>query len=289
MREGGLATELDGLGEIAGFYDGMILDLWGCVHDGLQPFPDTIATLKAMKRAKRKVWFLSNAPRRAHKVADFLENMGVTPDLYGGIVTSGEAAWMALQERYLKEWGRNCYHLGNRISDAALYEGLDINIVDNVESADFILATGVEHFADTVDKYEALLEAGAAKGIPLLCANPDRIVHVGEQLVLCPGAFADIYERLDGQVSWFGKPYKSVYRLCFEAMGTRKVLGIGDGMQTDIAGATGAGIDSVLLTAGIHREAFFKGADANESKSRGLEFLKQFPYRPTYLMSGLRW
>ncbi|MDE1153902.1 MAG: TIGR01459 family HAD-type hydrolase [Micavibrio sp.] len=280
---------IDGLGEVAGFYEGIILDLWGCLHDGVALFPETLDALKQMKRAKRRVWLLSNAPRRAHLTAQFMEDMGIPENMYDGIMTSGEAAFQALHDRYLEEWGRNCYHLGSAKEDGNMYDGLDINIVDSIDKADFILATGVERADDTADKYAPVLQAGAEKNIPLLCANPDRIVHVGENLVLCPGTFADMYEQLDGQVTWLGKPYKTVYRLALEGLGTRKVIAVGDGMMTDIEGATGAGLDSVLITAGIHREAFFGGSTKAENGSRGDAFLKEFPYRPTYLMSGLRW
>jgi len=278
---------IDGLGEVAGFYDGLILDLWGCLHDGVALFPETLDALKQMKRSKRRVWLLSNAPRRAHITAQFLEDLGIPENMYDGITTSGEAAFLALHDRYLAEWGRNCLVIGHE--GRSLCEGLDINIVNDAGAADFILATGVENDADTADKYLPVLQAGAEKGIPLLCANPDRIVHVGENLVVCPGTFADMYEQMDGPVTWFGKPYKAVYRMALDGMGTRKVLAVGDGMLTDIAGATGAGLDSVLITAGIHREAFFGSATPAENGSRGAAFLKEFPYRPTYLMSGLSW
>ena len=282
-----------GLHEVAARYSGVILDLWGVVHDGLQPFPDTIATLEELKRGKRQVFFLSNAPRRAQVIADILDGMGVSRGLYDGLVTSGEATFVALRDRYLQQWGRRCYHLGDAARDASLYDGLDITIVKTPAEADFILATGVEDSNDKAEKYHPVLEEGVARGLPMLCANPDRIVHVGDHLVLCPGTFADIYTALGGAVTYFGKPYRSVYSLCLEAMdkagGKGEVLAVGDGMQTDIAGATGAGLDSVLITSGIHREAFSEAKKSGQNGSRIGSFLKEFPYRPSYLMTALRW
>lgn len=278
-----------GLEEVVAQYAGVILDLWGVVHDGLEPFPETIATLRELKRGKRRVFLLSNAPRRARVIEGILDGMGIPHTLYDGLVTSGEATFAALRDRYLQQWGRRCYHLGDIARDASLYEGLDIQVVPSPAQADFILATGVEHPEDTAEKYHPVLEEGAARGLPLLCANPDRIVHVGEQLVLCPGTFADIYTALGGAVTYFGKPYRSVYSLCLESMGKGEVLAVGDGMQTDIAGATGAGLDSVLITSGIHREAFSEAKKNGQNGSRIDSFLKEFPYRPTYLMTALRW
>jgi HAD superfamily hydrolase (TIGR01459 family) len=120
------------------------------------------------------------------------------------------------------------------------------------------------------------------RGLPMICANPDRIVHVEEQLVVCAGALADNYEQMGGSVVYFGKPHRTVYGLCLEAMGVQKVMAVGDGMQTDIAGATGFGLDSVLVTSGIHRHDV-----ADETRLR--EMLWKFPYRPSYLMYGFCW
>ena len=87
---------INGLSEVFALYDGFILDLWGVVHDGVAPFPDTLTTLAALKKANKKVWLLSNAPRRVYMVSEKLSEMGITPDMYGGLLTSGEACWQAL-------------------------------------------------------------------------------------------------------------------------------------------------------------------------------------------------
>lgn len=279
---------LPGIGDIAGFYDGYILDLWGVLHDGIAPFPDTIPTLQEMRRGKRNVWLLSNAPRRAAAVADFLTAMGITPDLYDGIMTSGEATYHAMADRYLAQWGKRCLHIGPK-HDVSLLDGLDVVLTEDPAAADFLLCTGVRNPADTAEPYRDLLAAAAEAGLPFLCANPDRIVHVGDRLVLCPGTFADIYMEMDGQVTWFGKPYRQVYSHCLGAMPGQKVLAIGDGMPTDIAGATGAGIDSMLITGGIHRAELPIDDFSTIGQNRIYEFFSGFPYRPRYLAEKLNW
>ncbi|HEX2752113.1 MAG TPA: TIGR01459 family HAD-type hydrolase [Alphaproteobacteria bacterium] len=279
---------LPGIGDIAGFYEGYILDLWGVLHNGIEPFPDTIPTLVEMKRSKRNIWLLSNAPRRAAAVAAFLSDMGITPDMYDGIMTSGEATFHAMADRYLAQWGKRCLHIGPA-HDLPLLEGLDVDLVEDPADADFLLCTGVRHSADTAEPYRELLAAAAEQNIPFLCANPDRIVHVGDHLVLCPGTFADIYMEMDGQVTWFGKPYRQVYSHCLGAMPGQKVLAIGDGMPTDIAGATGAGIDSMLITGGIHRTELPIDDFSPDAQNRIYEFFSGFPYRPRYLAEKLTW
>jgi ribonucleotide monophosphatase NagD (HAD superfamily) len=120
----------------------------------------------------------------------------------------------------------------------------------------------------------------------MLCANPDKVVHVGAKLVICAGTLADIYATMDGQIVYYGKPYRDVYSRCLVDMGTRRVLAVGDSMVTDIAGATGAGLDSVLVTSGIHREEF--PAVNLEDNDLG-NFLAQYLYRPNYIMRHFSW
>ncbi|MDE2336667.1 MAG: TIGR01459 family HAD-type hydrolase [Alphaproteobacteria bacterium] len=273
---------ISGLAEVAGLYDGVILDLWGVVHDGVAPFPDTLPTLAALKKAKRKVWLLSNAPRRAAVIAARLEEMGIAPDMYGGLLTSGEASWQALRDGLLEQWGKRCLHIGSPMRDHSLYDGLDIEIVADPARADFILNSGVEDFSDPADKYMPLLKDCFAHNLPMLCANPDKIVHVQEQLVVCAGTLAESYALMGGEVLYYGKPYRGVYSRCLRDMGTDRVLAVGDAMQTDIAGATGAGLDSVLVTSGIHRAAFSPAAPQKD-------FFAGYLFRPNYTAARFCW
>lgn len=278
---------IERLSDIAAFYEGFIIDLWGVVHNGVAPFPDAVPALMEMKRAHRKVFLLSNAPRRAHMVAARLTEMGVPETVYDGIVTSGEATFIALRDTYLEKWGRNLFHLGPA-RDNSLYDTLDVNIVSDLANADFILNTGVYDFADREDTYTAMLADAARHGVKMLCANPDQIVHVGDQLVYCAGRLATIYAGMEGagEIAYLGKPYREVYGMCFDGMGTRKVLAIGDGMPTDIQGAYGTGLDSALVTAGIHRD-HFNGNTPSTQTAQGL--FDSYVFKPTYLIEKLKW
>ncbi len=277
---------INGLSEVFGLYEGFILDLWGVVHDGVAPFPDTLATLAALKKTKKKVWLLSNAPRRAYTIAEKLNEMGIPPDMYTGLLTSGEACWQAMREELIEKWGRRCFFIGSHVRDRSTYEGLDLEIVTTPAQADFVLNTGIEDFADTVDKYLPVLRNCILKKLPMLCANPDKIVHFGDQLVICAGTLADAYAMMGGEVINYGKPYREVYSRCLQDMGTKRVLAVGDSMLTDIAGATGAGLDSALVTSGIHREEFSIEDMQNNKLS---DFLGNYLYRPTYIMKRFSW
>ena len=85
--------------------------------------------------------------------------------------------------------------------------------------------------------------------------NPDRIVHHMGEVMVCAGALADAYEALGGCVIWYGKPYPAIYEHALRLGGNPAkdaVLAIGDGLQTDMAGAAAFGIDAVFVAGGIH-------------------------------------
>lgn len=274
-----LPPMLQGLGIAP--YDGFILDLWGVVHDGVAPFPAAIDALLQIKKTGKKAWLLSNAPRRVSVIAQRLSDMGISPHLYDGLMTSGEASHLALSSSLLQKWGRKCFHMG-AAKDNSILVGLDVDVVQNITDADFILNSAAVDAAEGVAQYESLLATAAKLGIPMLCANPDMIVHVGERLLFCAGTTADMYERMDGSVTYFGKPHRDVYSRVLENMqGTKRILAVGDSMVTDIRGAVGAGIDSALVVSGIHREEYAKISEKN--------FLAGYIFTPTYLMDHLRW
>lgn len=253
---------IGGIGEIAADYDGVILDLWGVLHDGSRPFPGAVDALERLGRAGKRRVILSNAPRRAAMVAERLTEIGIPAALYDAIHSSGEEAWLHLKQRddpFFRALGRRCYFIGPHRDDP-LMAGLDYERVAEIGKADFLLAVGPSHWEGTVEPFKKVLDAARQRGLPMVCANADLVVmHQGRRSI-CAGAMAEYYERIGGVVRWHGKPYPSVYQFCFRRFAElgvgdrRRILAIGDSLRTDIAGARAAGIDSVLVASGIHAE-----------------------------------
>jgi len=253
---------LDGLAPITDDYDGFILDLWGVIHDGVQPYPGVLDCMAALLAAGKRVALLSNAPRRAYDVVNRITAIGVPQGLYHAVMSSGEEAWQYLKHRddpFYADLGHACLHICSD-RDLEIRHGLSLDYVESAAEADFILNTGPAGWDDTIDDYAPLLAAARERGLKMVCANPDLMVNHGAKLALCGGALAVHYEEIGGQVRWHGKPYPSVYASCLQLLGVAdkaRILAVGDSLRTDIAGANGAGLDSLLIAGGgIHADEF---------------------------------
>ncbi len=249
-----------GLSEIAARYDGFVLDVWGVVHQGGPAFPEVIDCLRRLHELGRSVVFLSNAPRRAVRVERLLASKGLPPTLHRGVMSSGEITRMGLEARLepaLAQLGSRYFLLGSETDDDVL-EGLRYDRVDDPVAADFILAIGLDDRRPTVAHYDATLTASARHNLPMLCVNPDLVVVRLGVRELCAGALAQRYRQLGGTVHYFGKPYASAYPPALTKLGVapgRRVLAVGDGLETDIKGARAAGLDALLVTGGLLADA----------------------------------
>jgi HAD superfamily hydrolase (TIGR01459 family) len=255
---------IDGMRTLAAEYDGFILDLWGVVHDGTAPFPGVLDCMERLIGAGKRLVLLSNAPRRSEDVVRRIARIGVPERLYHAVMSSGEETWQYLYRRdepFYAALGRRCLHIGSE-RDLEIREGLDLVFVDVPAEADFILNTGPAEWDDTIEDYAPVLQAARAGGLPMVCANPDLVVIHDGRPALCAGALAEQYQAMGGRVRWHGKPYPSVYDSCLGLLGIidrRRILAIGDSLRTDIAGAEGAGIDSLLIAGGVHAAEFGTG------------------------------
>lgn len=282
---------IDGLSAVIDRYDGVILDLWGVIHDGEKPYPGVADCLARLRAAGKKTCLLSNAPRRIGGVVAKLDGMGILRDAYDHIMTSGEAAHEAMRAQAAATPGRRLYHIGPE-RDRDVYLGLDIVATDNPADADFTLNTGIDDFDETLDDYKPRLDACLAAKLPMVCANPDLVVMVGAKRVICAGTLAQYYESKGGSAVWHGKPFPSVYRRCMALLGAEsaaRIVAIGDSLRTDVAGANAAGMDSILIAGGIHLEEL-NAAWGEPVDAAALETLiEKAGERPTALLPALRW
>jgi HAD superfamily hydrolase (TIGR01459 family) len=246
---------LSGLSDIAGDYDAAICDVWGVLHNGMQAFLPAADAMRRFRKENGPVVLLSNAPRLADGVEWLFDRVGLPRDFYDGIVTSGLAARDDLLRRTAHGRTLPLFYLGPP-RDNPLFEGLNIRLT-RPEDADVVLCTGFyDDETETPDDYRALLETFKARSLPFLCANPDIVVQRGDRLIYCAGAIARLYESLGGDVVYYGKPYPAVFEKALQmARGlgaVKRPLVIGDGVETDIAGAGRMGLDALFIAGGIH-------------------------------------
>lgn len=289
------------LAQLKGRHDVVFCDLWGCLHNGVAPFPQAVSALQAYRRAGGKVVLLTNAPRPKSSVAAQLTRMGVPADVWDEIVTSGDAAQFAMLSGAV---GRKVAFIGadkdmpfftDFAEDLAAFAQRQppIDIVP-MDQAEGIICTGLrDDLVETPADYHAALLMGKTLGLPLLCANPDIIVDFGDRRLYCAGALAAEYEQMGGKALYFGKPHPPIYDLARRRLGAlglpddARILCIGDGISTDVQGGQSEGLDTLFVTGGIAAAEF--GPDADSPDAALLEgWLKEKLTYATYAIGHLR-
>lgn len=284
-----------GFADFASDYDHLIVDLWGTLHNGIEPFPGAVACLANARAAGQTVTLLSNAPFRVSGVRKVLETIGVPEDVYDEIFCSGEVAWRAIRDR-ADDWharlGRRAAFIGpDRHRPMLDNPGIDEEAA--IDTADFVVCTGPREAGDTLDDYLDELAAAGERGLPMVCTNPDREVLRGEVREICAGAIAEAYEdRFGGDVAWHGKPYRPVFDEVLAHLGhpdRARVLMVGDGLLTDIAGAAAAGIDAAFVVSGIAGERLGTGYGDLPDPDALARLLDEVGQSPRFAVPALIW
>jgi HAD superfamily hydrolase (TIGR01459 family) len=248
-------TPIPGLSELAGRYDVLLCDVWGVIHNGRESFPPATSALARWQTEVGPVILISNAPRPHPPIVDQLDSLAVPRSAWTRLVTSGDATRALLAERAPGP----VWAIGPE-RDGVLYDGLELTF-GGPEDAAFISVTGpYDDERDEPADYRDRLALCAARGLDLICANPDIVVQRGDKLIYCGGALAQLYESLGGRAVMAGKPYPPIYDMALSeaeaALGRpiepARVLCIGDGLPTDIRGANARGLDVMFVANGIH-------------------------------------
>ena len=265
----------DGLSSIADNYNLFYVDLWGVIHNGIMLHKEAINALKEITKRNKEYILLTNAPRPNNVVKSFLEKMGMEKEITDHVFTSGEAALNYLKKNLLS---KKFFHIGPP-RDFDLFKDFEKLKSKNIQDSEYILCTGLfdGHDKDLV-YYKNLLEKYLRK--KMICTNPDLIVDRGSVRELCAGSVAMVFEKMGGEVVYFGKPYPEVYNQSINNV-NKKVLSIGDNLNTDIKGANLLNYDSLIISNGIHK---------NEIKEKGIEeTAKSYETICNYIQSELKW
>jgi HAD superfamily hydrolase (TIGR01459 family) len=289
---------LSNFAEISVNYTLAFVDLWGCVHNGLEIYPAAEAALKAFRQGGGMVVLVTNSPRPKVGVKAQLDAMGLSPDAYDGIATSGDATQAAM---LMGVAGQRLWHLGPEKDD-----GFFTNLPDwaaeqpaiervSFDDAEGIICTGLfDEEAESLDDYRGRFLSAKARGLKLLCANPDIVVDYGETRVYCAGALAELYAQMGGESFFFGKPHPPIYDLARRIaaqtglkISDDRTIAIGDGIRTDVQGGIAEGVDTLFITGGL--AAADCGPDVeNPDPALLQDFVAREERYPTFAMGRLR-
>jgi len=265
----------NGLKAIANNYDIFYIDLWGVIHNGINLHKNALEVLEEITKAKKQYVLLTNAPRPNKIVKLFLENMGMNKEIRENVYSSGEAALSYLKNNLLDE---KFYHLGPS-RDFDLFLDFKKNKTTDIKESSYLLCTGLfEEQEEDLNHYKELFKEHINK--KMICTNPDLIVDRGDKRELCAGSVALVFEKMGGEVVYFGKPYPEVYNQSIDNK-KKKILSIGDNLNTDIKGANLLNYDSLLISNGVHK---------SEIKKEGIDIVsKRYEVVVNFIQSELKW
>lgn len=291
-RFGGVVP-LSGVAPLAATYDGYLLDQWGVLHDGTRPYPGAADCLQRLHAAGKRIVVLSNSSRREAESLALMAGMGFDTGAVDRFVSAGEEARTAMRSRadgFHRALGRRCYAF-TRGGDRSLLEDIGLEFADQVGDADFLAVIGCDSPQRLLADYEAELQAGIARRLAMICANPDTARFTPHGLTEAQGVLARRYEALGGRVFYHGKPYPPIYRSCLEALGcpAEKVLAIGDSADHDVLGAARVGIRSALIPGGVHGAMLGVAWGELPKPQAWQAFAANAPALPDYLLAAFNW
>lgn len=281
-----MAKRIENFQDIVSQYDVALCDVWGVLHNGIDAFASASEALTQARAAGMTVVLITNSPRPFPGVVSQLKVIGVADEAFDRIVTSGDVT------RELIATGPKKVFLLGPDRDQPIIDGLDVVRVGE-EEAEVIVCTGFfDDETETPEDYHDMLVAFQSRKVPMICANPDLVVERGPRIIPCAGALAAYYNQLGGETRIAGKPHTPIYEAAISAarehrgdFSLDRVIGIGDGMPTDVRGALGYGLDLLYISGGIHAAEYTLHGKTDEALLNA--FLERENATPKFWMPRL--
>ncbi|MBX2886154.1 MAG: TIGR01459 family HAD-type hydrolase [Granulosicoccus sp.] len=275
-----MTKQLDGLSSIVSEFDVFLIDQYGVLHNGVEPYPGAVETLTALKAENKQTVVLSNSGKRSVANIQRMASLGFADTLFDHFISSGEVAHRYLKAELKDQSPRSCY-LISRDDDVSAVEELDLEMAMSPDDADLILISGSEAERYSETEYRELLSIAAGKGTTCLCTNPDKKMLMPDGLFFGAGRIAEIYEELGGTVNWIGKPHPGIYQYVltlFADIDRERILCVGDSIEHDIAGGHAAQLKTLLVRTGILTEV-------NDQQLN--EQFEKYQMKPDYILDQL--
>ncbi len=279
-----MVRAIESLMQIACDYDALVFDQWGVLHNGVAAYPSAVEALTRAQANGSRLAVLSNSGKRSTLNAARITAMGFTPELFETVMTSGEALWHDIHGGKIPQ--QKFHAIERSAGDAEQWaQGLDVEFCSSLNAADAVLLMGLADSSTKADR-QKILEDIVSSGLPLYCSNPDLASPRADgATVASPGAIAHAYQKHGGEVFFYGKPHHAIFQAMEKMLGTSHLLMVGDSLLHDIAGATEAGWDSLLIEGGLYAEKFASGDQNATLKQLCAEYGVS---APTYRMELLR-
>ena len=292
-------------------YDGFILDQFGVLHNGQHALEGAVELVEHLANHNKKLIILSNTSQPSSAALQKLPQLGFNPDYLVGAVTSGEEASHFIRTNF-----------GDRPRRALLWTwqeqspgsrqfleqcGDNISLANTVEEADFIIAHGCQVWRKASDEVvslgtfmtdasfaelDPLLQECAKRDLPMVCANPDFVVHLADgEIAHMPGKIVKRYQELGAStVHSFGKPHVPHFQACLRDLGldASQVAHVGDSLHHDVAGANACGVDSIFVTGGVHSSDLGPVGDQPSEDALQQLFEREGGHVPTHVVPMFR-
>jgi HAD superfamily hydrolase (TIGR01459 family) len=283
-----MANLIESLDDIAGNYSAILCDVWGVIHNGVASFPSAVEALQRARQKGLPVILITNAPRPSPDVREQIASLGVPDDAWDRIITSGDVT-----RELIRHAPRKIFHIGPD-RDLTLYDGLDVEIVEEFEAAAVVCTGLFDDNTETPEDYAEMLQRLRMRNLPFICANPDIVVERGDKLIWCAGALARDYGQLGGRTEIAGKPHRPIYEAALAAasevlgreVSRSEAVAIGDGVLTDVKGGVTNGIDVLYVSGGIHAADY--GDTLSPDPVRLAAFLEKHGFAPVAVIPRLR-
>lgn len=258
---------MDGNTTLQAQHDGLLLDLDGTVWEGGRAIPHAVEAINAS--GCKAIYITNNASRAASRVAAMLQDIGLNA-AEADVLTSAQAA-LGLAEGVL-EPGDPVLVLGAQpFKD--LVRDAGYQVTDSADDAPKAVLHG--HNPDT--GWAELSEAALAirAGAVYLASNMDTTLPMERGLMVGNGSMIAAVTSATGVTPRSaGKPEPAMFHQAAERFGAKSPLGIGDRLDTDLAGGVAAGMPTLHVLTGV---------------SGPLALLQAPPQqRPTYIGEDMR-
>lgn len=285
-----------GLSDISDSYDGMIIDLEGVLHDGKSVYDGVIECLKELRKRKKYIILLTNSYCLAEEEQKKIKAMGIRSNLYDELMTSAQFLHDRLQEQEngpFEDIGHKCFVYAKNNPD--YLKGLDIEIVDDMKEADFILIQDFDLSRQKIEDVDKDLRKGVQKRLPAFCLNPGSKALMAGNFLMGANMLSLKYQDFGGVVHYIGKPHKMIFEYCKQEFLKHDIypgdtVVLGDAMAHDVVGGSFVNFDTGLLKTGIHKAAFRHAENPAETdRILNIMISQHNSVRPTYLIDKFQW